>query len=48
MGRMILPYLLNVHDITIFDLVPPSSPAVRFVQGSALDVEDLERGARGC
>ncbi len=47
MGRMILPYLLNVHDITIFDLVPPSSPAVRFVQGSALDVEDLERGLEG-
>jgi nucleoside-diphosphate-sugar epimerase len=46
-GRMILPYMLEAHEVTIFDIVPPQRDDVRYVQGSALDVDDLARGLAG-
>lgn len=46
-GSMITPYLGADHDLTIFDLQPPSDPSFAYVKGDITRYEDLSGAMAG-
>jgi len=42
-GTFITPYLTKKHNVTVFDIAPPKHDNVKFIQGSMLEPNDIEK-----
>ena len=46
-GTFITPYLTKKHNVTVFDIAPPKHDNVKFIQGSMLEPNDIEKALDG-
>ena len=46
-GSIVIPYLQAEHDLTIFDLQPPSDPALSYIKGDITCYADLSAAMVG-
>ena len=47
LGTLVLPFLVERHDLRVLDPRPPAGPVVEYVQGSACDFDALSEAVAG-